>query len=97
MQITHMTLAKVAYDATSAPLELREVDQGVNAFLRDHIKGLREMTSKRRTPPGKFTDPEAQNFFRDLFTGTDDAFLTPPVASPSALPPRWTPGRQKDY
>lgn len=76
MQITHMTLAKVAHDATFAPLELREVDEGVNAFLRDHIKGLREMTSKRRTPPGKFTDPEAQNFFRDLFTGTDDAFLT---------------------
>jgi hypothetical protein len=84
VQITYMTLAKVAHDASPVPLELREVDEGVNAFLRDHIKGLREMTSKRKTPPGKFTDPEAQNLFRDLFTGTSDAFL----ASASSLTKR---------
>lgn len=70
-----MTLTKVAHDVVSAPPELREVDAGINAFLGDHILGLREMTSKRKTPPGKFTDPEAERLFRDLFTGPDADFL----------------------
>jgi hypothetical protein len=76
VQVTHMTLAKVAHDAVSASPELREIDDGVNAFLGDHIMGLREMTSKRKTSPGKFKDPEAKRLFRDLFTGPDADFLT---------------------
>lgn len=75
MQITHMTLAKAAHAETPVPLELREVDGGINAFLGDHIMGLRHMTSKRKTPPGKFLDSEPQNLFRDLYAGTDEAFL----------------------
>jgi hypothetical protein len=75
VRITHMTLAKVAHDAVSASPELREVDRGINAFLGDHIVGLREMTSKRKTTPGKFTDIEAKRLFRDLFTGPDTNFL----------------------
>jgi hypothetical protein len=70
-----MTLTKAAHDAVPVRPEFRDIDDGINAFLGDHIKGLREMTSKRKTPPGKFTDPEAQGYFRDLFTGSDEAFL----------------------
>jgi hypothetical protein len=75
VRITHMTLAKVAHDAASASPELREVDDGINAFLGDHIMGLREMTSKRKTPPGKFMETAAKRLFRDLFTGPDADFL----------------------
>jgi len=75
MRITHMTFAAVAHDATPVPPELREVDEGINAFLRDHIQELRAMTRKRGTSPGRFTDPEAKALFRDLFTGSDDGFL----------------------
>jgi hypothetical protein len=76
MRITYMTFAEVAHDATPIPPELREVDEGINAFLRDHISGLRAMTEKRGTSPGRFTDPEAKGLFRDLFTGSDQGFLT---------------------
>lgn len=76
MRITHMTLAKVSHDAESASPDLREVDDGINAFLGDHIMGLREMTSRRKTSPGKFTEPEAMRLFHDLFTGPDADFLT---------------------
>jgi hypothetical protein len=74
LKITHMTLTKAAHDAVPVLPELREIDHGINAFLSDHITGLREMTSKRKTPPGRFTDPEAKSLFRDLFSGTDGAF-----------------------
>jgi len=70
-----MTLAKVAHGASPDPLELLEIDNGVNAFLGDHITGLREMAVKRKTPPGRFTDHEAQHLFGDLFAGADVSFL----------------------
>lgn len=70
-----MTLAKVAHGVSPDPLELLEIDNGVNAFLGDHITGLREMAVKRKTPPGRFTDHEAQHLFADLFAGADVSFL----------------------
>jgi hypothetical protein len=75
VRITHMTLAEVAHDAASVPPELREVDEGINAFLGDHIRGLRAMTKKRGTSPGMFTDPEAKSLFRDLFAGSEAGFV----------------------
>jgi hypothetical protein len=75
VEITHLSLAKVAHDATFAPAELREVDDGIGAFLGAHINGLRTMTTKNGTSPGSFTDPEARRLFRDLYSGPDSHFL----------------------
>lgn len=75
MEVTHMTFAKVAHDVTPDPPELMHVDDGISAFLSDHITGLRQMRTKRNTLPGRFTDSEAQRLFRDLYAGEDEAFL----------------------
>jgi hypothetical protein len=75
VEITHLSLAKVAHDATFAPAELREVDDGISAFLGAHINGLRAMTTRNGTSPGSFTDPEARRLFRDLYSGPDSHFL----------------------
>lgn len=85
MQVTHMTLTKVAHDSAPDPPELLEIDEGINAFLSDHITGLREMGTKRKTPPGKFTDPEAQRLFRDLYAGDDEEFLVAAGTLPKRL------------
>lgn len=71
-----MSLAKVAHGAVPAPPELRNIDIGINAFLGDHIAGLRGMTSKRKTAPGKFIESEPERLFRDLYLGSDEAFLS---------------------
>lgn len=76
MEITHLSLAKVAHDATFAPAELRDVDDGIDAFLGAHITGLRAMTTRNGTSPGSFTDPEARRLFRNLYSGSDNDFLT---------------------
>ena len=75
MEITHLSLAKVAHDATFAPAELRDVDDGIDAFLGAHINGLRTMTTRNGTSPGSFTEPEARRLFRSLYYGPDDHFL----------------------
>jgi hypothetical protein len=75
VEITHLTLAKVAPHATSVPAEFREIDDGISAFLSDHINGLRTMTTRHATSPGRFTDPEAGGLFRDLYSGPGDSFL----------------------
>jgi hypothetical protein len=75
VQITHMTLAKVEYAAVSDAPEFSAITVGIDAFLGDHISELRAKTTSGKTPPGRFTDPETQVLFRDLFSGTDEAFL----------------------
>ena len=70
-----MTLAKVEHGAVPNTPELGKITAGIDAFLGDHIVGLREKTTSRKTPPGKFTDPEAQRSFHELLAGTDDGFL----------------------
>ena len=75
MEITHLSLAKVAHDATFATAELRDVDDGISAFLGAHINGLRTMTTRSGTSPGSFTDPEARRLFRNLYSGPDSNFL----------------------
>jgi hypothetical protein len=75
VQITQMSLAKVAHGAVPAPPELRDIDAGINAFLGDHITGLRGMTTKRKSYPGKFIESESQRLFEDLYLGTNEAFL----------------------
>lgn len=76
MQITHMTMLKVAHGAALLLPELWDIsDEGLNGYVSDHVTGLREMTKRRGTLPGLFVDPEAQRLFRDLFSGTNEAFL----------------------
>lgn len=53
--------------------EIREIDDGINAFLGDHIAGLRQMTLKRKTSAAGSWTPEARRLFRALFTGPDEA------------------------
>lgn len=75
MRITHMTYARVEHGKTVAPGGMQPAGGGLGDFLSDHIVEFREMTRRRGTTPGEFTDPEAQSAFRDLFRGTDEAFL----------------------
>lgn len=75
METTHLSLAKVAHNATFSSAEFREIDDGISAFLGAHINGLRTMTTRNGTSPGSFKDPEARRLFRDLYSGPDRHFL----------------------
>ena len=71
-----MTYARVAKDAVPAYPALRLIDEGINNFLGDHIRGLRKLTASRETQPGRFLDSEAQELFRSLGYDEDEGFLT---------------------
>jgi hypothetical protein len=70
-----MAYARVAADAVPAYPKLRSIDQGVNDFLADHIRDLRQLASARRTQPGRFIDSEAQALFHSLCYDPDPGFL----------------------
>lgn len=75
LEVTQMTYARVASDAVPAHPELRLVDRGINDFLADHIRDLRQLTATRQTQPGRFVDAEAQALFRSLRYAETPAFL----------------------
>jgi len=75
LEVSHMAYTKVAQGAAPAALELRTVNEGVNAFLADHISALRQLTSSRKTQPGRFIDPDAQALFRGLCSDQATDFL----------------------
>lgn len=77
MEITHLTYARVAHDATPHFPDFRPIDDGVMDFLGDHIDSLFEMAGKSdATPPGRFIGTDAQRLFRHLHTGSADDFRT---------------------
>lgn len=73
--VTHMTYARVAKDAAPAYPSLRSIDDGINSFLSDHIRGLRKLTISRETQPGRFLDAEPRELFRSLGYEKDEGFL----------------------
>ena len=64
--VTHMAYARVAKGSVPSSPALKPIDDGINNFLGDHIRGLRNLTVSRRTQPGRFLDLEAQALFRSL-------------------------------
>jgi hypothetical protein len=75
LEVTHMTYARVATDAAPSYPELRPIDTGINDFLADHIRDLRQLTVTRQTQPGRFVDEEAQALFRSLRYDKTPEFL----------------------
>jgi hypothetical protein len=75
LEVTQMTYARVATDAAPAYPELRPIDTGINDFLADHIRDLRQLTVTRQTQPGRFVDEEAQALFRSLRYDKTPEFL----------------------
>jgi hypothetical protein len=76
LEITHMTYARVAADATPRFADFRPIEDGVMGFLGDHINSLFTMAKAAdATPPGRFVHLDAQRLFRDLHTGSESAFL----------------------
>lgn len=75
LEITRMTYARVAADAVPTFPALRDIDQGINDFLADHIRGLRKLTASRQTLPGRFVDTETQALFHGLGYEGDAGFL----------------------
>jgi hypothetical protein len=76
LDITHMTYARVAADATPRFPHFRPIEGGVMGFLGDHVKSLFAMAkAPDATPPGTFTHRAAQRLFRDLHTGSETEFL----------------------
>jgi hypothetical protein len=76
LEITHLTYARVAHDATPGFPDFRPIDDGVMDFLGDHIDSLFELAGKSdATPPGRFIGAEAQRLFRHLHTGSAADFL----------------------
>jgi hypothetical protein len=75
LEIAQMAYARVATDAVPAYPELRPIDKGINDFLADHIRDLRQLTVTRQTQPGRFVDDEAQALFRSLRHDETPAFL----------------------
>ncbi len=75
VEVSRMAYTRVAANAVPATPVLRDVDDGVNAFLADHIRDLEELTRSRRTQPGRFTDSTARDLFRSLLYDEDAGFL----------------------
>ena len=80
MNITYLTYARVAPDATPGPPRFRPKGDGVESFLGDHVDSLFAMANRPDAPPpGRFIDgigDEPRRFFRDLYTGSASDFLT---------------------
>jgi hypothetical protein len=76
LDITHMTYARVAADATPQLPHFRPIEDGVMGFLGGHVDSLFTMAkAPDATPPGRFVRRDAQRLFRDLHTGSDAEFL----------------------
>lgn len=75
VEISRMAYARVATNAVPLAPVLRDINEGVNAFLADHIHDLRELTESRRTQPGRFIDASAQDLFRSLLYDEESGFL----------------------
>lgn len=73
--ITRMTYARVAKDAVPNSPALMPIDDGIDDFLSDHIRGLRHLTASRQTQPGRFLDLEAQALYRSLGYDEEVGFL----------------------
>jgi hypothetical protein len=75
MDLTHMTYARVAADATPGPMVSRPHDTGVDAFLKDHVTALVKLAAADDSPLARFTDPSARAEFEKLRAGTEQDFL----------------------
>jgi hypothetical protein len=75
VEVKRLAYTQVAAKAVPRAPALREINEGVNAFLGDHIRGLQELTRSRSTQPGRFTDPSAQDLFRSLLYADEPGFL----------------------
>jgi hypothetical protein len=75
VEISRVAYGRVAAGVVPSAPVLREINDGVNAFLADHIRALKEMTESRRTQAGSFTDPSAQDLFRSLLYDEEPGFL----------------------
>jgi hypothetical protein len=77
VNITHLTYARVATDATPGLPRFRPRGDGVQGFLGDHVNSLFAMAKRQDAqPPGRFVSDEARRLFRDLHAGSASDFLT---------------------
>lgn len=75
MDLTHMTYARVAQNATPGPMVARPRDTGVEDYLKDHVQALLALAADDNSPLARFVDPTAQAQFTKLQTGADQDFL----------------------
>jgi hypothetical protein len=74
-ELDYVTYARVAPGAASTDAVLRPIDEGVKAFLQDHVTKLDELARSRDASAGRFTDDSAKALFRDLSAGNQAQFL----------------------
>lgn len=79
-----MTYSRVNGEAPPAKATLRPVDDGVEAFLGEHVAKLLDLAAKDDTPKAGFHEQAMRDRFADLADGDDAAFL----AAASALTTR---------
>lgn len=74
-ELDYVTYARVAPGVASTDAVLRPIDDGVKAFLQDHVTKLDALARSRDSSAGRFTDDGAKALFRDLSAGTQAQFL----------------------
>jgi hypothetical protein len=75
-ELDYVTYARVAPGAASKDAVLREINDGVKAFLQEHVTKLDALARSRDSSAGRFTEDGAKALFRDLSAGTQEQFLT---------------------
>ncbi|GAB3406391.1 nucleoid-associated protein [Flindersiella endophytica] len=83
-ELDYVTYARVAPGAASTDAVLRSTDDGVKAFLEEHVTKLDALARSRDSSAGRFTEDGAKALFRDLSAGSEAQFL----AAASALTKR---------
>lgn len=74
-ELDYVTYARVAQGAASTDAVLRPIDDGVKAFLEDHVTKLDALARSRDSSAGRFTEDDAKALFRDLSAGSEAQFL----------------------
>ena len=74
-ELDYVTYARVAQGVASTDAVLRPIDDGVKAFLQDHVTKLDALARSRDSSAGRFTEDGAKALFRDLSAGSEAQFL----------------------